>query len=137
MYASHERSRVRSFLRLVSGAALLVLSLVAVPTLSAQGPGGDPAARLQRQVEQYTTRLKLTPAQVEQVKQILTKQSEETRALMQSANGDFASARAKMVPLRDAADKKIAAVLTSAEQKAAFAELQKEQAARRANMQRQ
>lgn len=137
MHARPSRSRLAVLLRALSGAALLVLGLVAVPALHAQGPGGDPAARLQAQVEQYTTALKLTPAQVEQVKQILTKQSEETRALMQSANGDFASVREKMAPLREASNKKIEALLTSPDQKAAFVQLQKEQAERRANMQRQ
>jgi hypothetical protein len=107
---------------------------MAVPTLNAQGR--DPAARLQQQMELYTTRLKLTPAQVEQVKQILTKQSQDMQALMQSANGDFSSIREKMAPMREETDKKIAAVLTSDEQKQAFAALQKEQAERRANMQR-
>ena len=134
MHARESQSRVGSFLRFLSGVALLVLSLVAVPSLHAQR--GDPAARLQAQVEQYTTRLKLTPAQVEQVKAVLTKQSEEMRALFQSANGDFASVREKMAPMRAESDKKIEAILTSAEQKAAFAALQKEQAERRANMQR-
>ena len=136
MSVRETQSRSRSLVRFLSAAGLLVLSLVAVPSLHAQG-GGDPAARLQAQMEQYTTALKLTPAQAEQVKAILTKQSEEMRALFQSANGDFASIREKMTPMREAADKKIAALLTSPEQKAAFAALQKEQAERRANMQRQ
>lgn len=135
MHARETQSRVGRTLRVMSGAALMVLSLLAVPSLHAQG-GGDPAARLQAQVELYTTRLKLTPTQVEQVKVVLTKQSEETRALFQSANGDFASVREKMQPIREASEKKIEALLTSAEQKAAFAALQKEQAERRANMQR-
>jgi hypothetical protein len=135
MYARKSQSRVGRILRVVSGAALMVLSLIAVPSLHAQG-GGDPAARLQAQVELYTTRLKLTPAQVEQVKVVLTKQSEEMRALFQSANGDFSSIREKMQPLREASEKKIEALLTSADQKAAFAALQKEQAERRANFQR-
>jgi hypothetical protein len=41
-----------------------------------------------------------------------------------------------MAPMREETDKKIVAVLTSDEQKQAFAALQKEQAERRANMQR-
>jgi hypothetical protein len=41
-----------------------------------------------------------------------------------------------MQPLREASEKKIEALLTSADQKAAFAALQKEQAERRANFQR-
>jgi hypothetical protein len=134
MNARETQSRVGRFLRVVSGAALVVLSLVAVPSLHAQR--GDPAARLQAQVELYTTRLKLTPAQVEQVKAVLTKQSEDMRALFESANGDFGSIREKMQPLREASEKKIEALLTSADQKAAFAALQKEQAERRANFQR-
>ena len=135
MRVRNERVR-KSFLRALSGGAMLVLGLTVVPELHAQG-GGDPAARLQQQVEQYTTQLKLTPDQVTQVKAILTKQSEDMRALFQSANGDFASVREKMTPLREATDKKIVALLTTPEQKAAFVVLQKEQAERRANMQRQ
>ena len=135
MHARPARSRFSALLRAFGGAALLVLGLVAVPSLHAQGRG-DPAARLQQQVELYTTRLKLTPAQVEQVKQILTKQSQDMQALFQSANGDFSSIREKMAPMREETDKKIVAVLTSDEQKQAFAALQKEQAERRANMQR-
>ena len=135
MRVRNERFR-KSFLRVLSGAAMLVLGLTAVPALHAQG-GGDPAARLQQQVEQYTTQLKLTPDQVTQVKALLTKQSEDMRALFQSANGDFASVREKMTPLREATDKKITALLTTPEQKAAFVALQKEQAERRTNMQRQ
>jgi phosphotransferase system IIB component len=134
MHARPARSRFSALLRALTGAALLVLGLVAVPSLHAQR--GDPAARLQQKVELYTTRLKLTPAQVEKVKQILTKQSQDMQALFQSANGDFSSIREKMAPMREETDKKIVAVLTSDEQKQAFAALQKEQAERRANMQR-
>lgn len=134
MNARPRETRTRSLLRLLSAAALLVLTLVAVPSLHAQR-GGDPAARVQQQVDRYTTSLKLTPAQAAQVKTILTKQSEDMRALMESANGDMSSVRGKMAPLRAASEAKIEAVLTTPEQKAAFAALKKEQAERRTRMQ--
>lgn len=130
MHAPIRQSRVPSLLRLLSTAALLLLGLVAVPSAHAQGQR-DPQAMLQQRIELYTTRLKLDAAQAEQVKAILTKQSEDQRALMQQANGDFASIREKMQPLREEANKKIEAVLKSDEQKAAFKALQEEEAARR------
>ncbi len=131
MQAPHEQFRVSAVFRLLTVAALFFLGVVAAPRLHAQGPGGDPQQMLQQRVELYTTRLKLDAAQSEQVKQILTKQMEETRALMEKANGDFASVREQMQPIREATVKKIDAVLTSDEQKAAYKALQEEEAARR------
>ena len=60
----------RSFLL---SAALLLVALVAAPSLHAQGGGRnmDPAARAQQQTEAISQKVQLTPQQSEQVKAIL------------------------------------------------------------------
>jgi Spy/CpxP family protein refolding chaperone len=120
--------------RLLVTSAALLLGLALVPSVHAQqGAGGgrmDPQARMQQRIEMLTTRLQLTPQQVEQLKPILQKQSDDMRALFEKANGDFASVRPEMQQLREKTDAQVEAILTDA-QKKQYAEIQKEMQARR------
>jgi Spy/CpxP family protein refolding chaperone len=120
--------------RLLVSTAALLLGLALVPSAHAQqGAGGgrmDPQARMQQRIEMLTTRLQLTAQQVEQLKPILQKQSDDMRALFEKASGDFASVRPEMQQLREKTDAQIEAILTDA-QKKQYAEIQKEMQARR------
>lgn len=118
-------------LRFATFTALLLLGFLTTPVLHAQGPGGDPRQMLLQRVELYTTQLSLDAGQAEQVKQILIRQMDEFRELMQKANGDFSVLREQMQPIRQATNAKIEALLTSDEQRAAFKILQEEETARR------
>jgi periplasmic protein CpxP/Spy len=109
------------FHRLLVGATLLLGVLVIAPELVAQAPGrmGNPQEMQARQLELLTTQLSLTPQQVEQVKPILAKQSEEQQALFQSSGGpqgDRAAMRTQMQALRERTDRQIETLLTPEQQ---------------------
>lgn len=131
-------AHMKNFRGLLLGAALLV-GLFAVPALQAQqGRGGNPEERAQARVTQLTEALKLTPAQVAQVKPIVTRQfADQAAAFAQGQGGDMAARRAAMQKQREEVNAKITALLT-AEQKVAYQKLVAEEGARRpVRMQRQ
>ncbi len=94
--------------------------IVAVGSGFAQPGGGDPAARLQREIDGLTTELSLTKDQVAKVTPIITeaqKKQQEAFAKMREAGGEMdrdkmREDRAKMTA---ETDKKLKAVLTAAQ----------------------
>ena len=113
--------------RLLAFGAALATGLLLAPAAGAQSEqqgrpdrGGmrgermDPAQRVERRVSMMTERLSLSTEQATQVRQILTKESEQMRALFENAQGgaDRESLRPQMQSLRDSTDKQIEGVLT-------------------------
>jgi hypothetical protein len=93
---------------------VLFVSLFALGSSFAQ-PGGDPAARLQRELDGLTTELGLSKDQLEKVTPIVTegqKKMSEAYAKMREENVDRAKMREERVKLRDETDKQIKAVVT-------------------------
>ncbi len=96
-------------------ALVLFIAVIAMSSVFAQ-PGGDPAARLQREIEGLTTELGLTKDQVEKITPIVTeaqnKQREEFTKMRESGSFD----RDKMMELRNKmqaeTDKQLKAILT-------------------------
>lgn len=120
----------------LAGATLLLAGLVFAPALVAQAGGrmGNPQEMQARQLEILTTRLSLTPQQIEQVKPLLAKQSEEQQALFQSSGGpqgDRSAMRTQMQALRESTDKQLEALLTP-EQQTKLRALREEEARMRA-----
>jgi len=118
---------------------LLLVVFVAIMTMGsgfAQPGGGDPAARLQRELDGLTTELGLSKDQVAKVTPIVTeaqKKQSEVFAKMREAGGEMDRAkmgeeRAKMTA---ETDKKLKAVLT-AEQGVKLDAYRKKQAEERA-----
>jgi len=78
-------------------------------------PGGDPAARLQRELDGLTTELGLSKAQLEKVTPIVTegqKKMSEAFAKLREENADRDKIREARMKLRDETDKQIKAVVT-------------------------
>lgn len=79
-------------------------------------PGGDPAARLQREIEGLTTELGLSKDQVEKVTPIVKESQEKRREVFQkmrdSGSFDRDKMRDEMNKLQADTDKKLKAVLT-------------------------
>jgi Spy/CpxP family protein refolding chaperone len=114
--------------RLLAFGAALATGLVLAPQAGAQsgeqqgrpdrggmrGARMDPAQRIERRVSMMTERLSLSTEQATQVRQILTKESEQMRALFEKAQGgaDRESLRPQMQSLRDSTEKQIEGVLT-------------------------
>ena len=96
-------------------ALVLFVAVMAMSSVFAQ-PGGDPAARLQREIEGLTTELGLTKDQVTKITPIVTeaqnKQREEFTKMRESGSFD----RDKMMELRNKmqaeTDKQLKAILT-------------------------
>jgi hypothetical protein len=132
-----------SMTRLAFG-AVLAAGLVLAPQAGAQSEqqgrpdrGGqrgermDPAQRIQRRVGMLTERLQLSQQQATQIRQILTQESEQTRALWEKAPGaDRESARPQMKAIRAGTEKKIDGVLTE-QQRATYRELRESMRKRR------
>jgi len=96
-------------------ALVLFVAVMAMSSVFAQ-PGGDPAARLQREIEGLTTELGLSKDQVTKITPIVTeaqnKQREEFTKMRESGSFD----RDKMMELRNKmqaeTDKQLKAILT-------------------------
>ncbi len=96
-------------------ALVLFVAVMAMSSVFAQ-PGGDPAARLQREIEGLTTELGLSKDQVTKITPIVTeaqnKQREEFAKMRESGSFD----RDKMMELRNKmqaeTDKQLKAILT-------------------------
>src|SRR5687768_9153453 len=103
-----------SMTRLAFG-AVFAAGLVLAPQAGAQSEqqgrpdrGGqrgermDPAQRIERRVGMLTERLQLSQQQATQIRQILTQESEQTRALWEKAQGaDRESLRPQMQSIRE------------------------------------
>src|SRR3712207_2355254 len=120
--------------KLAFGAALAA-GLVLAPQAGAQSeqqgrpdrPGRgermDPAQRIERRVSRLTERLQLSQQQATQIRQILTDESTQMRALWDKAQGaDRETLRPQVQSLREGTEKKIDAVLTESQRKT-YAEL--------------
>jgi hypothetical protein len=127
---------MRSMTRLAFG-AVLAAGLVLAPQAGAQseqqgrpGRGGqrgermDPAQRIERRVGMLTERLQLSQPQATEIRQILTQESEQIRALWEKAQpgGDRESLGPQMKSIREATEKKIEGVLTE-QQRTTYREL--------------
>jgi len=93
------------------------------------GPGNfDPAAFVDRQMEELKEGLELSDDQEKQVREILTAGSEtmrKAREEMQDGGGDFEGMREKMQQMREEQNQKIKAVL-SEDQFVKYEQIQKE-----------
>lgn len=102
---------------------LLVIVFVTIMTMGlgfAQPGGGDPAARLQRELDGLTTELGLSKDQVAKVTPIITeaqKNQQEAFKKMREAGGemDRDKMREDRAKMQTETDKKIKAVLTAAQ----------------------
>jgi Spy/CpxP family protein refolding chaperone len=102
---------------------LLLVVFVAIMTMGlgfAQPGGGDPAARLQREIDGLTTELGLSKDQVAKITPIVTeaqKKQSEAFAKMREAGGemDRDKMREERTKMQAETDKKINAVLTPAQ----------------------
>ena len=123
--------------------AVLAAGLVLAPQAGAQseqqgrpdrgrGERMDPAQRIERRVSTLTERLQLSQQQATQIRQILTDESTQMRALFEKAQAgaDRESLRPQMQSLREGTEKKIDAVL-NAQQRATYAQLREEMRKRR------
>lgn len=130
--------------RLIALGAALLGSVAVAPKVHAQQGqpqvqedrqrrGGDPEERLNRRVSRMTDELKLTTAQAAKVRQILSQEQTEMRALWEKnrPQGDANSGardanrdavRAQMKAIHDRTEKQIDGVLT-AQQRATYAQL--------------
>jgi Spy/CpxP family protein refolding chaperone len=128
---------MKSITRLAFGAAVAA-GLVLAPEAGAQGQQQgrgraergqrmDPAQRIERRVGMLTERLQLSQTQSTQIRQILTQESEQMRAIFekQDAGADRESLRPQRQSLRQDTDNKIAAVLTE-QQRKTYSELREE-----------
>lgn len=133
---------MKSITKLAFGAALAA-ALVVAPAAGAQseqqgrgrperGQRMDPAQRIERRVSMMTERLQLSSAQATQVRQILTQESEQMRAIFEKGQngGDREALRPEMQAVREGTEKKIDAVLTESQRKS-YAELREQMRQRR------
>jgi Spy/CpxP family protein refolding chaperone len=92
------------------------VALFAIGSSFAQPGGGDPAARLQRELDGLTTELGLSKDQVEKVTPIVTeaqkKQSEAFAKMREAGNVDRDKMREERTKMQAETDKLIKAVLT-------------------------
>ena len=120
---------MKSITKLAFGAALAA-GLVLAPQAGAQseqqgrarperGQRMDPAQRVERRVGMMTERLQLSAQQATQIRQILTQENEQMRALREKAQGgaDRESLRPQMQSIREGTEKKIDGVLTEQQRK--------------------
>jgi periplasmic protein CpxP/Spy len=133
---------MKSITKLAFGAALAA-ALVLAPEAGAQseqqgrtrperGQRMDPAQRIERRVTMMTERLQLSQPQATQIRQILTQESEQMRAIFEKgqSGGDRDALRPEIQSVRDGTEKKIDAVLTDSQRKS-YAELREQMRQRR------
>jgi periplasmic protein CpxP/Spy len=133
---------MKSITKLAFGAALAA-ALVLAPEAGAQseqqgrtrperGQRMDPAQRIERRVTMMTERLQLSQPQATQIRQILTQESEQMRAIFEKgqSSGDRDALRPEIQSVRDGTEKKIDAVLTDSQRKS-YAELREQMRQRR------
>jgi len=101
---------------------LLLVVFVAIMTMGsgfAQPGGGDPAARLQREIDNLTTELGLSKDQVAKVTPIVTeaqkKQAEAFAKMREGGNVDRDKMREERAKMQAETDKKVKAVVTAAQ----------------------
>ncbi len=101
---------------------LLLFVFVAIMTMGsgfAQPGGGDPVARLQREIDNLTTELGLSKDQVAKVTPIVTeaqkKQSEAFAKMREGGNVDRDKMREERTKMQAETDKKVKAVITAAQ----------------------
>lgn len=96
--------------------ALVIMVIVFAIGTSLAQPGGDPAARLQREIDGLTTELGLSKDQVAKITPIVTeaqkKQSEAFAKMRESGNMDRDKMREEFAKNREETDKLIKAELT-------------------------
>lgn len=96
--------------------ALVIMVIVFAIGTSLAQPGGDPAARLQREIDGLTTELGLSKEQVAKITPIVTeaqkKQSEAFAKMRESGNMDRDKMREEFAKNREETDKLIKAELT-------------------------
>lgn len=119
---------------------VIFIAVLTVGSCFAQPGGGDPAARLQRELEGLTTELGLTKDQVEKVTPIVTeaqkKQSEAFAKMRESGSFDRDKMREERTKMQTETDKALKAVLT-AEQGVKLDAFRKKQAEERAKRMQQ
>jgi Spy/CpxP family protein refolding chaperone len=117
-------------------AAVLAAGLALAPQAGAQSEQQgrperrermDPAQRIERRVSMLTERLQLSQPQATQIRQILTEESTQMRALFEKMQGgaDRESVRPQVQALRENTEKKIDGVLT-AQQRATYTQLREQ-----------
>ena len=115
---------------------VVFVAIFAVGSSLAQ-PGGDPAARLQREIDGLTSALGLSKDEVAKITPIVTesqkKQSEAFAKMRESGNMDREKMREERTKLMAETDKQLKAVLTPAqgEKLDAFRKQQAEERAKR------
>jgi Spy/CpxP family protein refolding chaperone len=133
---------MKSITKLAFG-AVLAAALVVAPEATAQseqqgrarqerGQRMDPAQRVERRVSMMTERLQLSQPQATQIRQTLTQESEQMRAIFEKGQngGDREGLRPEIRSLREGTEKKIEAVLTEPQRKS-YAELREQMRQRR------
>jgi Spy/CpxP family protein refolding chaperone len=119
---------------------VLFVALFAVGTSFAQPGGGDPAAKLQKEIDGLTTELGLSKDQVAKVTPIVTeaqkKQSEASAKMREAGNVDRNKMREERTKMQAETDKQIKAVLTP-EQGVKLDAFRKKQAEERAKRMQQ
>jgi len=100
---------------------LLLVVFVAIMTMGSgfAQPGGDPAARLQREIDNLTTELGLSKDQLAKVTPIVTEaqkeQSEAFAKMRESGDMDRDKMREERTKMQAETDKKLKAVITAAQ----------------------
>jgi len=101
---------------------LLLVVFVAIMTMGsgfAQPGGGDPAARLQREIDNLTTELGLSKDQVAKVTPIVTeaqkKQADAFAKMREGGDMDRDKMREERTKMQAETDKKVKAVITAAQ----------------------
>jgi hypothetical protein len=102
------------------------------PDRPGRGERMDPAQRVERRVSMLTERLQLSQQQATQIRQILTDEGTQMRALREKAQGgaDRESLRPQMQSIRQRTEQQIDGVLT-AQQRATYKALREEMQKRR------
>jgi hypothetical protein len=119
---------------------VLMIAFLAISSGFAQ-PGGDPAARLQREIDGLTTELGLTKAQLEKITPIVTdaqkKQSEAFAKMREAGNVDRDKMREERAKMQAETDKLIKAEITpeQGEKLDAYRKKQAEERAKRMQQQ--
>lgn len=119
---------------------MILVAVFAISTSFAQPGGGDPAARLQREIEGLTTALGLSKDDIAKITPIVTeaqkKQSETFAKMRESGTMDREKMREEMTKMRTETDKKLKEILT-AEQGEKLDAYRKKQAEERAQRMRE
>lgn len=119
---------------------MVFVVVIALSSSFAQPGGGDPAARLQREIDGLTTALGLSKDDIAKITPIVTeaqkKQSETFSKMRESGSMDREKMREEMTKMRTETDKKLKEVLT-AEQGLKLDEFRKKQEEERAQRMRE